>query len=280
MSIVLIDGQFLPLEEASLPVSSRGFLFGDGVFTSIRVKNGKIECLQGHLERLKQNCECLNILFPDIQLDKVFELVRRAKADQGIWKMKMIITGGTKADLCLTYRPHGHVIVMLTPYEPPAVPFYNTTVYPHSVQKPTASIKSLAYLDRLWIKEYARQHNMDDAITTTHQRVLLEAAFSNIFWCEKNNFYTPDPNLPLIKGISLSIMIEAAEKLNMKVHYVRNKLNDISEHANLFLSNAMIGFHPLVQVGERCFKRNLDFEKSLWQEREAIILETAVENGH
>jgi 4-amino-4-deoxychorismate lyase len=268
VNLIFIDGRFLSAKEATISLCDQGFIFGKGVFTSIRVENGKIECLERHLKRLKNHCESLCILFPNIHLNWISELVIRNEGCQGLWKMKMIITAGRKSDE--KFRKHGHFVITLDPYKAPESP-YNLTLYPHVIQKPTASIKSLAYLDHLLVKEYARQYYFDDAITISPQEELLETAFSNLFWCEENNFYTPNPNLPLLKGISLTVMIEVAEKLNMKVHYVHSKLKDIPEYANLFLSNAMIGFHPVDKVGERKFSRNLNFEKILLIERQTII---------
>lgn len=269
MSFAFINDRILPMEEATVLLNNQQ-LFKDGVFTSIGLKNGKIECLERHLNRLKFDCESLDIIFPDIKRSLLWELIERAGVTQGLWKMKMIIT--VCNNLRKKFRAHRHFVITFVPYRLQEKPF-SLALYPHVIQKPNAWIKSLDNLDRHLLQEYARKQNVDDTITTTDQDELLETAICNIFWCEGINFYTPNPSLPLLKGISLSVMVTAAEKLNMKVHYVHNKLSDISEHSHLFVSNAMIGFQPVVKVGERFFNRNLDLEKTLWSAREAIISE-------
>ena len=61
MSIAFLNGEFLPLEDARVPVMDRGFLFGDGVYEVIPVYAGKLFRLDHHLKRLRNSLDAVRI---------------------------------------------------------------------------------------------------------------------------------------------------------------------------------------------------------------------------
>ena len=63
-STVYLNGEFLPLDEACVPVLDRGFIFGDGVYEVIPVYAGKAFRLQHHLQRLKNSMQAVRITNP------------------------------------------------------------------------------------------------------------------------------------------------------------------------------------------------------------------------
>ena len=94
MNIVFLDGTFHFENEAFIPVNDRGFLFGDGVFTTIRVIEGQPECMEMHLERIQSHCRALNIVPPAIASNLIMELIKQNGAENGQWRLKIIVTGG------------------------------------------------------------------------------------------------------------------------------------------------------------------------------------------
>ena len=89
MSIAYLNGTFLPLEDACVPVMDRGFLFGDGVYEVIPVYAGKLFRLSHHLKRLRNSLEAVHIKNPlsnDAWETMLNELVSRNKEpDQAIY---------------------------------------------------------------------------------------------------------------------------------------------------------------------------------------------------
>src|SRR5665213_1097209 len=139
MSFVFIDNKFVAEDEARVPVTDRGFLFGDGVFTSLRVNNGRVECYQAHLERLRKHCEILQIIPPKINTEDIVELFKLNKAHEGIWKFKIIVTGGEYDDgLALVLRPAGQLIMLLKPYDGTYQASYRLCLYPNPLVHPLA----------------------------------------------------------------------------------------------------------------------------------------------
>lgn len=62
--IVFLNGQFVPEAQALIPVSDHGFLYGDGLFETLRVVNGRPFRLAQHLERMMRGADFLKIKYP------------------------------------------------------------------------------------------------------------------------------------------------------------------------------------------------------------------------
>ena len=62
--LVFLNGQFVPEAQALIPVSDRGFLYGDGLFETLRVVNGRPFRLAQHLERMMRGADFLKIRPP------------------------------------------------------------------------------------------------------------------------------------------------------------------------------------------------------------------------
>lgn len=238
-SIVFLNHRFLPASQASIPITDRGFLFGDGIFTTIRVENGEPEHLERHLSRVKKQCIELKIDSPEISKEWLAQLIEKNHAQSGIWRMKIIVTGGDSSALNLEKRKFGNLLITISPYEPPIDP-YRLTVYPYPIVSPVADLKSLSYLQRLHVKEYARQHGCDDAIVLSPEGFILETAFGNFCWILEDCLYVPDPELPLFEGITISVLQE-----KMQTKKVKSRIEDIPKEAKCYLCNTMIGCHPI-----------------------------------
>ena len=61
MRMVLMNGEFIPREQAKVDIEDRGYQFGDGIYEVIRVYNGKMFMAKEHLERLSASSEKIGI---------------------------------------------------------------------------------------------------------------------------------------------------------------------------------------------------------------------------
>lgn len=263
MTIVFLNGNFMPEEEACIPISDRGFLFGDGIFATLRVFNGVIENVPLHLNRLTGDAHQLHITPPMINEEWLREIVLRNNALTGSWRMKIILTGGASEHLSLSPRSTGVILITLKPSPEPSNNSLRLTIFPEAMHHPAAHIKSTSYLDRLIIRDYARQREFDDTLVATADKHLLETSFSNIFWCVGNKFFTPDPKLPLLYGVTIQVVEQVARKLGMEIHYVRTTLEEIDELAQFFVCNALHGIRPVYVVGDCFFETDAAVSKKL-----------------
>jgi len=118
--IIYIDGRFVPKEEARLSVFDHGFLYGDGVFEGIRVYNGKVFQMQGHLDRLFDSAKAIDLEVPVSMHEMagiILEVLRKNKLKNGY--VRPIVTRGV-GDLGLDPRkcPRASIIVIAVEWGP------------------------------------------------------------------------------------------------------------------------------------------------------------------
>lgn len=261
-SIVYLNGKFLPENDAAIPVSDRGFLFGDGMFTTIKVDHGHPEFLKQHLKRLEQDCEAVEIVPQKFLEETVFELIEKNHAENGVWRLKIIMTAGSNPGIHLAKRAAGQFLMTIKPYAGHASPCRLVT-YPYPISSPMGKFKSLAYLDRLWIADYAFKRGFDDALLCDNAGVVLETSIANLFWRKGQDMFFPDHSLPLYQGITLQMILTAAKSMGMNIFPVRAKLNEISDEAQLYLCNSLKGIVPITAIDEKTYARDLLFEEAL-----------------
>lgn len=259
MTIVFLEGKFIEESEASIPLTDRGFLFGDGIFTTMRVFEGKVEGLKTHLIHLQSQCAAINIEYPTIKEEWLYELVKQNQAFRGIWRLKIFVTGGDCRLLVLQKR-QGRLIMTLKPVEIHFPEEACLGIYPIPFSSPLASVKSLSYLDRLHMADYASRNDVDDVAVLSPEGYLLETSFANLFWKEGDAFFSPEPSHQLLQGATLFLI---AKEIN--IFFVKKRIEEISQKAQVFLCNSIRGIIPVKQIGKYHFFRDLKLEKFLHQ---------------
>ncbi len=259
MSIVYFENQFLPQEEARIPITDRGFQFGDGAYATIQVKDGELLFLEAHLEQLTRQCLQFNLTCPPLSATIIEELIHQNKAYEGIWRLRIFVTGGDSSEMRLPTRT-GRLLMMLHPFTLKPFAPLKMELFPIPFSCCHASFKSLAHLNRYYVMEEAYKRGVDDCITQTETGILLEAAFGNLFWVKDKTFMTPDPSLPLYFGVTITTIVKLAQELGFEIAYVKFKHKELPQDAAYFRTNTMHGVRPIVQIGTTPFKRNQTLE--------------------
>lgn len=253
MSIVYLNGAFLPEEQAFIPIGDRGFLFGDGVFTTLKVDEGRLQDAPEHLSRLVRHCKALRIRPPPIDESLLGEVVKCNQADRGIWRMKIVITGGSGRELSLPERDAGTVLITLQKVESFQTAPLRLVLYPYPHAESFYRLKTLSYLCRLQVKQFAKDAGADDALVLSPEGYILEAAFSNIYWIAGKSLFTPEESLPLLYGIALQKRVEAAKIEGYSICRGKYRLEEIPSDAKVYLCNAIAGESSVAAIDQRGF---------------------------
>ena len=247
MSIVYYDGAFMAEGEARVPITDRGFLFGDGAYATIQVRDGVPLFFDVHMDRLREQCLGMNIDMKSVSLDLIKELIRLNHAESGVWRMKIIMTGG---DDIVNRLPRRSGRLVITIRSEPAHDTHplKMGVFPCPFYLCHSSFKSLAHLNRYYVMEEAKRQGMDDCITLTEKGIVLEASFGNLFWISGDVLFTPSRNLPLYFGVTIGAVVDVARSRGYGVEEVEVGLDDLPEGASYFRTNSMGGVRPICEI--------------------------------
>lgn len=251
---VSFNNKLIPENEVKVGLDCQALFFGDGFFTTTKVENGKILSYKLHLKRIEDQCLALNILKPDLN---IVPLIKKNKAEQGTWKLKILVTSTTPFQS--TARPP-LTLLMLNPYKAIKQPvkLKLSTTPSHSAY---ASLKTLAYLPNLMQKQEAIREGFDDSLLKSPENFILETSSANIFWVDNKTLHTPCPTLPLLFGTTIQQIVQPS------THYQKISIEKIPTTARVYICNSLKGiqqvqrinsyFYPLQKTEFETLKNNL-----------------------
>lgn len=226
-AICYLNGDYLPLDQACVPVLDRGFIFGDGVYEVIPVYAGKPFRLAHHLQRLNNSLH--NIYLPNPLSDDAWETVlqeiisRNGDGDQSLYLQ--VTRGVAKRDHGFPDGTTPTVFVMSNPFKPvDAVLLENgvAAIILDDIRWQYCHIKSIALLPNILLRQQALEADAAEAILIKQGKV-TEGAASNVFIVLDGVLLTPPKGECLLPGITRDLVVELADE-----HDVACEQRDIS----------------------------------------------------
>lgn len=233
-----------------LPVSDRGLLYGDGVWETIGVVQGKPQWLEWHLQRLQTGLQALGI--QPLEWDDFQQNILLACAGQDRAILKLIITRGTGQR---GYNPNATSpptrILQLTPWaEYPSA--YTATGIRLTLcatrlahQPRLAGFKHLNRLEQVLARAEFGNDYQEGLVRDYHDNV-IEGTMSNLFILDEDGTVsTPVLTQCGITGIMRRYIIQTLEKFSVECHIRALTLSDVEQAQALFMTNSLIGLWPV-----------------------------------
>ena len=259
---VNIDGRITDAADATVSVFDHGFLFGDGVYETIRTYNRMPFLLPPHLTRLRASAARLSLKIPPDD----GELARRlsetmAKVNVGgEVTLRMLVTRGVGP---LSYDPAAcptpTVVIIALPHQAPPPKVHRDGVrvvvagvlrnHPRSVDP---SIKSNNLLNNVLAMQEAIRRDAYEVILLNHRDELTECAQSNLFAVREGIVMTPPLDAGLLEGVTRNFLFEMGADLRIEVREEALREADLSSIDELFLPSPTREVVPIVEVGDVC----------------------------
>jgi len=257
---VYLNHQFVKDDQACVSVFDRGFLFGDGIFETLRVYNTRPLFLDRHLERLRQSCESIGLTLPlpEPPWDKILrELVDRNHLEHTM--IRITISRGVGAlgpdpsgcenptivifprplpQLTKEQRDQGVSLTILTTRRQPSCAL-------------PSHVKSLNYLNNVLAKQEANDAHTFDGLLLNTDGHLAECTTSNFFFVKNHRLHTPSLQCGILPGITRGIVLELAQAKGMVVQEGTYHPEDLLDADECFLTNTGFGVLPISTVEAR-----------------------------
>ena len=227
MSIVYVDGKWLPKEEAMVSVFDHGLLYGDGVFEGIRAYGGKIFRLREHLERLYDSAKAIWLTMP-LEIAELTRLHEEGLKRSGLTDayIRTVVTRGP-GDLGLDPRkckaPTVIIIIDKIALWPEERYTQGLTVVTASTPTPhreslSPRVKSLNYLPHILAKIEGIVANADEVIMLDAAGFVAEGSGANLFVVRRGELATPAVHSGILRGVTRDAVIELAHAAKHLVH--------------------------------------------------------------
>ena len=258
MQKIWINGKFAAPDKAKVSVFDRGFMYGDGVFETMRGYAGKVFKLDRHLDRLFESLDIMGIKhkYSKRRLrGAVYEALKINKLSNAY--IKLAVTRG-EGRFGISHKDifSPNVVITAKDFEGYPSHMFDTGLNANitGVQNERSiisNIKTLNYLPYILARFDAKEKGFDEAILTNMEGFVTEAATSNIFIVKNNRLVTPSVKSGILPGITRGVIIDIARKLKMAVREGAVSRRELFGADELFLTNSLAEVLPVTRVDSK-----------------------------
>lgn len=270
---ILFNDQFLANDTAILKVSNRAFKFGDGMFESMRMCNGKVQYPELHADRIKATMKALkmdgyNLLDDYFLKQKTAELARKNKI-QGNARFRLTIYRQGEG----LYMPETNKVGYLLEAKPLETVGYEFNkkgviidVY-DEIAKPInklSNYKTTNSLPFVMAAIYQKQHRLDDVLLLNQNGFLCESTSSNLFVVYQGQIYTPALSEGCVGGVMRNVVMQLAKQHQLPLIEAQINPQILNEAEEVFLTNAVSGVRWVMGYGRKRYFNEIARAFSAW----------------
>src|SRR4051812_9855969 len=259
--IVFLNGQFVPEEQAVVSVFDRSFLYGDGLFETMRIRNGKPFRWEQHLERLTQGGKFLRIQMPFTENALrafVTELAIHNQMPEALLRLSLSRGVGRRG-----YSPKGaeHPSVVMSLHPAPkddvrALWRLVTSSFRLPANEPLAQFKTCNKLPQVVARAEADAAGADEALLLNTEGHIVEASSSNLFWIEKDTICTAPLASGILPGVTRTVVLEICKNLGLATRQIAISPGELQRADGVFLSLSSVGIAEAVALDGQSLRQS------------------------
>jgi len=256
---IFINGRFVIEQKARISVKDRGFLYGDGLYETLRGYKGNLFMLDAHIKRLFHSLKVLKYSIPfdeEYLKGAVSRTVRKNNLIRCDAYIKIIVTRGIYngefhfSSIC---RPNLIIIAeKVKPYPQEdyieGVDIISSSIRRPSVGRSLYSHKLLNYFENIFAKDEAHSSSAQEAVFLTVDHLVLEGASSNIFFVKRGTVYTPPVTQNILPGVTREVVINICRENMIKVRERKIHYRDIINADEIFKTSSVAGIVPVKKI--------------------------------
>jgi branched-chain amino acid aminotransferase group I len=262
--VIYLNGRLVPRFKAKLSPFDHGFLYGYGLFETMRAYNGRIFRLDSHLTRLRCSAESIGLTHSILTTEDGKQSLKAAcmstlEANElKDARIRLTVSAG-EGDMTPNTGscPNPTILITaqsLTPLPPEkyemgfkaAISFLR-----RNSQSPLSRLKSTCYMENVLARTAARAAGYDEAIFLNEQGYLAEGSTTNVFLVSHGELITPCFESGVLPGITRDAVLEIARTSHIKATERWVELNELTEAGEAFLTNSILELVPLASVEGR-----------------------------
>jgi len=252
MEKVFLNGEIIKAAAADVAITDSSYLYGIGLFETMRAVDGTVFRLNDHLRRINTSAETLAIAnrYTDEQIRQgIDEVLTANKLNEARLRLQ-ISNGAVKPDGTTTTN----LLITATDFTPYPAEYYEKGVrvtltdFRQNPKDPFCGHKTTCYGPRLTALKNAHEKLAAEALWFTTENFLAEGSISNVFLVKDGQLYTPPVQTPILPGIARKTVLEIAEQENIPCHETPLQIGDLLEADEVFLTNVIMEVLPVTSI--------------------------------
>ena len=256
--IIYLNGRLIPNSKAKLSPLDHGFLYGYGLFETMRAYQGHIFRLDQHLARLRRSALSLGLTHSTLNAVEEKQSLKTACMETleanklKDARLRLTVSAG-EGDMMPDPSTCSSPTVLMTarnliPLPPEKYESgFKATLSPlrRNSQSPLSRLKSTCYMENILARMAARATGCDEAILLNEQGYLAEGSMANIFLASNGELITPSLESGVLPGITRETVLEIARAANIKTLERQVELKELIEAEEAFITNSILELMPL-----------------------------------
>lgn len=261
--LVFLNGKLVPEDQAVVSVFDRSFLYGDGLFETMLVANGKVFRWDQHVQRLERGAAFLKITIPfstEALHRSAHELIHKNQMPDALLRLTL-----SRGIAPRGYSPKGAenpiVVMSLHPFSGLAkqtAPKWKLIT--SSVRLPAneklAQFKTCNKLAQILARAEAEAAGAEEALLLNTDGFVVEGSGSNLFWVERDAVCTPPLASGILAGVTRAVVREICHKLGIKFAEASVTSEMLKSNDGVFLSLSSWGIVEANSLDGRMLKRS------------------------
>lgn len=259
-SYILFNDEFFATEQAVIKASNRSFKFGDGLFESMRMCNGKLQFAEQHADRLRAGMKALKmegyaLLDAYFLRQKTTELLKKNKLN-GNARFRLTIYRDGEGLYTPQINKIGYLLEVI-PLEQAQYELNKKGLIVDVFDEMTKPIHKLSNYKTtnalLYVMAglYQKQHRLDEALLLNQHGFLCESTSSNVFVVYQKQIYTPALSEGCVAGVMRSVVLQVAKTYNIPVIEAQISPDILNEAEEVFVTNASSGIRWVMGFGRK-----------------------------
>jgi branched-chain amino acid aminotransferase len=249
---VYINGKVVHASEAVVSLFDRGFLYGDGIYETLRVYQGKPFMLDAHIERMAKGCSAISLAMPAQETIKqgVYSVLEANSLKDAY--LRITVTRGPTGQMWYDIRAEQPTVVIFA--KPYTAPDFGLGVrlivsrFRTDERSPLSGVKQIGILPKIMARLEAVQAGADDALLLDSRGYVSEATSSNAFWVVNGRLFTPSLSCGILPGITRRVVIELAKESGLEICEGEFELDEVFKAQEAFLTSSTWEIVPVASV--------------------------------
>lgn len=253
--MAIVDGELMADDAPAVPVSSRGLMYGDGCFETLRSYRGRFLHLDRHLQRLRRGLDYLEMNAPEslggVNARKMIEQLLRGNGmekEDAVVRMQVWRSGGRGYRIAKNSEVHVAMTVSKLPLIKDAIELASVSVRRIPSDSLSSRYKLSNNINYIKAMSEAAGKKADDALMQNTAGYVSETTIANIFWLKDERLFTPSEACDLLPGITRSIMMDLADEHGISEEEGRYPLHDLLEADAAFVCNSVRELVPVSRI--------------------------------
>ena len=253
---IFLNDKIIPDTDGNISSGDRGFLYGDGIFETLRSYDGEPFKLAEHMERMRHSAKELMIVF-EYTNTEISEIIKKLIDKNNIRNAYMRITlsrgaGGIGLGISNNHKPT--LLIQIKSFTPYEKKLYNegmslvvsncrrSTSCPISCHKTTNLLKSIL------LKEEANRKSAHEAIILNTDGYVAECVVSNVFMVSDGSVVTPSLDTNILPGITRRTVLDICRDSGIPVSEECFMIETLLKADEVFITNSLMEIMPVSRI--------------------------------